>query len=189
MAKSPEEMAASMIANMPEKTGKSLQQWLAIAKKSGGTKHGEIVKALKTDHGLTHGYANLVAHKLLKSDAGSKADGGTDLVAAQYSGAKADLKPIYDAVIKAVSAFGKDVEVSPKKSYVSLRRNKQFALVQPSTKTRVDLGINLKGEAAAGKLEESGSFNAMVSHRVRLEKPADVDKQVKAWLKKAYSAA
>ena len=158
-------MAASMIANMPEKTGKSLQQWLAVAKKTGGAKHGEIVKALKTDHGLT------------------------DLVASQYSGAKAGLRPIYDAVIKAVSALGKDVEVAPKKSYVSLRRNKQFALVQPSTKTRVDLGINLKGEAATGKLEESGSFNAMVSHRVRLEKPADVDKQVKTWLKKAYSAA
>jgi len=75
------------------------------------------------------------------------------------------------------------------KTYVSLRRNKQFAIVQPSTRTRVDLGINLKGEPAAGRLEKSGSFNAMVSHRVRLEKPADVDKQVKAWLKMAWTEA
>jgi hypothetical protein len=126
---------------------------------------------------------------LLKSDAGSKAEGGTDLVAAQYAGPKADLKPIYDAVIRAAKACGKDVEVSPKKTYVSLRRNKQFALVQPSTRTRVDLGINLKGEPAAGRLEKAGSFNAMVSHRVRLEKPGDVDKDVKAWLKKAWSMA
>jgi hypothetical protein len=189
MPASPDEMAAAMVANMKSKTGKTLEQWLAVAKKTGAGKHGQIVKALKADHGLTHGYANLVAHKLLQSDAGSKTAEGTDLVAAQYSGPKADLKPIYDAVIKAVTSFGKDVEIAPKKSYVSLRRNKQFAIVQPSTRTRVDLGINLKGEPAAGRLEKSGSFNAMVSHRVRLEKPADVDKDVKAWLKKAWAAA
>ena len=186
MAKSPDEMANAMIANMKEKTGKTLEQWVALAKKSGEEKHGGLVKHLKTEHGLGHGYANLVAHKHLKSDAGSKAEGGTDLVAAQYAGAKADLKPIYDAVVNAVSAFGKDVEIAPKKTYVSLRRNKQFALIQPSTKTRVDLGINLKDATPSGRLEKSGSFNAMVSHRVRLEKPGDVDKNVKAWLKKAY---
>lgn len=187
MAKSPDEMAAAMIANMKEKTGKTLEQWVAIAKKSGEEKHGAIVKHLKADHGITHGFANLVAHKTLRSDAGSKAAGGTDLVAAQYSGPKAELKPIYDAVIKAVIGFGKDIEISPKKSYVSLRRTKQFALVQPSTKTRVDLGINLTDVPAKERLEKSGSFNAMVSHRVRLENPGDVDKDVKAWLKKAYS--
>ena len=189
MPASPEEMAATMIANMKEKTGKTLEQWLAIAKQTGAEKHGQIVKALKTDHGLTHGYANLVAHKLLQSDAGSKAAEGTDLVAAQYFGPKADLKPIYDAVIEAATSLGKDVEIAPKNSYVSLRRKKQFAIVQPSTRTRVDLGINLKGEPAAGRLEKSGSFNAMVSHRVRLEKPADVDKEVKAWLRKAWAEA
>lgn len=185
MSKSPEEMANTMIANMKEKTGKTLEEWLTIAKKSGQEKHGAIVKHLKSDHGMTHGFANLVAHKTLKSDAGSASD--TDLVSTQYAGPKADLKPIYDAVIKAVNGLGKDVEISPKKAYVSLRRKKQFALVQPSTKTRVDLGINLKGEPATGRLEISGSFNAMVSHRVRLEKPSDVDADVKSWLKMAYT--
>ena len=81
------------------------------------------------------------------------------------------------------------VEISPKKAYVSLRRNKQFAIVQPSTATRVDLGINLKNIEATGRLELSGSFNAMVSHRVRLSKPGDVDAQVLAWLKAAYEAS
>lgn len=188
MAMSPEEMAQSMIANMKEKTGKALPQWLAVTKKSGETKHGAIVKFLKSEHGMTHGFANLVAHKTLKSDAGS-AGSTDDLVAAQYSGAKAELKPIYDALIKVVGALGKDVEIAPKKSYVSLRRNKQFALIQPSTRTRVDLGLNLGSAEGAGKLERSGSFNSMVSHRVRLESPKDVNKDVKAWLKQAYSEA
>ena len=185
MPKSPEEIANTMIANMKENTGKTLEQWITIAKKTGAAKHGEMVKLLKADHGMTYGFANLVALKTLKSDSRSAT---TDLVAAQYSGAKEGLKPIYDALIKAAKACG-DTEVAPKNAYVSLRRSKQFAIIQPSTKTRVDLGLNIKGAPAKGRLEESGSFNAMVSHRVRLEKAADVDKDVKAWLRKAWSGA
>ena len=71
MAQSPEDMAKAMIANMKEKTGKTLEQWIKVASKSGGPKHGGIVKHLKSEHGMTHGFANLVAHKTLKSDAGS----------------------------------------------------------------------------------------------------------------------
>lgn len=187
MSKSPEEMAKTMIANLKDKTGKTLEQWIAIARKSGAAKHSEIVKMLKTTHSMTHGYANLVAHKTLQSDAGSVGE-TTDLVAAQYSGDKAALASIYDALIKAAKSCGA-MEIAPKKAYVSLRRSKQFAIIQPSTKTRVDLGLNLKGVAAKGRLEKSGSFNAMVSHRVRLEKATDVDEDVKAWLRKAWSEA
>lgn len=187
MAKSMDEATASMIANLKEKTGKSLEQWTAIARKSGAVKHGEVVKALKVEHGLTHGYANLVAHRALESDAASMA-ATTDLVAAQYAGEKAGLKAIYDAVIKAAQACG-EVEIAPKKAYVSLRRSKQFAIIQPSTKARLDLGLNLKSVAPSGRLEASGAFNAMVTHRVRLEKAADVDKDVKSWIKAAWTQA
>lgn len=185
MSKSPEELAKVMIANMQKKTGKKLEQWITIAKKTGASKHGEIVKILKSDHGMTHGFANLVAHKTLKSDAGSA---NTDLVAVQYSGAKESLKPIYDALINAAKKCG-DVEIAPKKAYVSLRRSKQFAIIQPSTKTRVDLGLNMKSVPAKGRLEKSGSFNAMVSHRVRLEKVEDVNKDVIGWIKEAWLGA
>ena len=85
--------------------------------------------------------------------------------------------------------FGKDVELAPKKAYISLRRKKQFGLIQPSTKTRVDVGINLKGVPAAGRLEVSGSFNQMVTHRVRLCDVKEVNKQLLAWLEKAYDAS
>lgn len=187
MAKSPEEMAASMVANLKQKTGKTLEQWVAIARKSKLVKHGEIVKHLKGEHGLTHGYANLVAATTLEPAGG--AAGGDDLVAAQYAGKKEALRPIYEALIAAVQKLGKDVEVAPKKTYVSLRRSKQFALIQPSTATRVDVGINLEGVPPAGRLEASGSFNAMVSHRVRVESKADVDAELKGWLKRAYEAS
>ena len=189
MAKSPEEMAAAMIANLPEKTGKSLPQWLKLTSKQKFAKHGEIVKWLKGEHGLTHGFANLIAHKTLEAQSGAAPAGDDALVEAQYAGPKAELRPIYDAILAAVSKFGVDVEVAPKKSYVSLRRSKQFALVQPSTKTRVDLGLKLKDTEPQGRLERSGSWNSMVSHRVRIEAKKDVNAELKRWLKQAYSEA
>jgi hypothetical protein len=92
-------------------------------------------------------------------------------------------------LLAAVHKFGTDVQVSPKKAYVSLRRSKQFAIIQPSTATRLDVGINLKGTAPTPRLEASGSFNAMVSHRVRVSKLGEVDKELLGWLKAAYKAS
>ncbi|MCA8980925.1 MAG: DUF4287 domain-containing protein [Planctomycetes bacterium] len=184
---SPEEMAAAMVANLKAKTGKTLAQWVKIAKASKLEKHGLIVRHLKSEHGLTHGYASLVSREALQSTAAHMDD--EYLLAAQYAGKKSALKPIYDALIAAASKLGKDVEVSPKKAYVSLRRNKQFALIQPSTATRVDLGLNLSGEPVTERLEASGSFSGMCSHRVRLTSPKDVDAAVKRWLQQAYAAS
>jgi hypothetical protein len=179
---------ATMIRNLEEKTGRTMAEWVALVKALGSKKHGEIVKVLKDQHELGHGYANLVAHTAAGL-VGDDAPAGEDLVAAQYTGEKAALRPMYDAIMTAVTAFGGDVEVSPKKTYVSLRRSKQFALVQASTKTRIDVGLNLKGVAPAGRLEASGSFNAMCTHRVRVEGAADVDTSLIAWLRDAYDRA
>jgi hypothetical protein len=189
MPNSPEDALESMIAGLQAKTGRTLEQWTKVVAGSGLSRHGEIVGMLKKDHGVTHGYANLIAHKSLASDAGSAAAAGEDLLGAQYSGAKAGLRPIYDALAAAVTAFGPDVELSLKKGYVSLRRSKQFGLLQPSTATRVDVGIQLKGVPPAGRLEASGTFNAMVTHRVRVASVAEVDGELVAWLRRAYEAA
>lgn len=186
-AKPVDDAVLKMEKNIAEKTGKPFAHWVATARSSGLEKHGEIVKFLKTEHGFTHGYANLVALRAREADDGPPT--GSDLVEAQYAGPKADLRPIYDAVMKTVRTFGPGLEVAPKKTYVSLRHKKQFALVQPSTKTRVDLGINLKGKAPAGRLEASGSFNQMVSHRVQLTSPDEVDADVQRWLREAFEAA
>ncbi len=186
MAKSPDEMTATMIANLAEKTGKTLEQWVKLAAKSGLAKHGELVSWLKAEHGIGHGYANLIAHTHFS---GGKEPEGDDLVAAQYSGKKADLRPLYDKLVGILQGFGSDVELAPKKAYVSVRRSKQFAILQPSTATRLDVGINLKGTPPSGRLEASGSFNAMVSHRVRVESAGDIDGDLKKWLKAAYEAS
>jgi len=186
MATTPEEALASMIANMKANTGKSLEEWTKIAKASKLEKHGEIVRMLKADHGLGHGFANVVAHNTRGSLVNKAADG--DPAAGQYEGPRAAMKPIFDKLMEIIMKFGGDIEMAPKKGYVSLRRSKQFASIHPTT-SRVDLGIKLKDVSPKGRLEAAGSWNGMVTHRVRLEKVADVDADVKAWLKKAYEAA
>ena len=180
-------MIATMAANLKEKTGKPIEHWITVAKSCGAEKHGQILKHLKTEHGLTHGYANLVA-QLARADSPVH-ETSDNLLEAQYAGPKAGLKPIYDRILQLAEGFGSGLEVAPKKSYVSLRHKKQFAIVQASTKTRVDLGLNLKDQPPKGRLEPSGSFNAMVSHRIKLASPGEVDKEVAAWLKQAFDAA
>ena len=182
----PEEALANMIANLKAKTGRSLAEWQEIIRPKGLTKHSEIVAHLKTEHGLTHGFAHQIALHTLKPDT---IPAESDPVEAMYAGQKQAVKPIHDALMATIRSFGQDVDIAPKKGYVSIRRNKQFAIIQPSTASRVDLGINLKGEPATGRLEPSGSFNAMLSHRVRLTTPEEVDPQLTAWLRQAYDQA
>jgi predicted transport protein len=189
VAKSPEEQMASMTENLKKATGKSLDQWTSIAKNSGKTKHGEVVTWLKSEHGVTHGYANLIAHSAFKSDAASQTAAGADLVEEMFAGDKAAMRPIFDRIMESVRGFGGDIEESPKKGYLSLRRKTQFATLHPSTKTRFDVGIKLKGVPPAGRLEAAGSWNAMVSHRVRLESANEVDAELIGWIRKAYDAA
>lgn len=176
----------TMIKNLAEKTGRTLPEWVKLARATGLDKHKALVDTLKADHGLTHGYANLVAMTALKAE---DAPAGDDLIEAQYTGAKAGLRPLYDKLTKAVNGFGSDVELAPKKAYVSLRRSKQFGLIQPSTASRLDLGLNLKGVEPAGRLEASGSFNAMCSHRVKLASEKDIDAEVIGWLRQAFERA
>jgi hypothetical protein len=177
---------AMMVRNLEEKTGKTLAEWVAVAKTSAATKHGEIVKHLKAN-GLTHGYANLVAHSALESSS-FHAEAG-DLIESQYAGPKAALRPLYETIVERVRTFGNDLEIAPKKGYVSLRRKKQFAVLQPSTATRLDVGISLKGVAPAGRLEAGGSFNQMVTHRVRVVSAKDVDDELIDWLRDAFEKA
>ena len=183
---SPADQMQSMIRNLEEKTGKPLAEWVQVARHSGLTKHKEILNHLKGEHGLTYGYANLVAMTALEAD---KPAAEADPVSSQYTGAKASLRPIYDRIMDAVREFGPDVEIAPKKAYVSLRRKRQFAIVQPSTATRVDVGLNLKDAPTSERLELSGSFSEMVSHRVRVSSAEEVDAELIAWLRAAYEAA
>ncbi|MEE1884966.1 DUF4287 domain-containing protein [Pedobacter flavus] len=176
----------TMIDNLHKNTGKTLEQWIEIVTKEHFSKHGEIIKFLKEKHEFTHGFANLVAHKAKNSDAGS-AENTEDLIVAQYQG-KEHLKPIYDKLISEISTFGNDIEIAPKNTYVSLRRKKQFAILNPVTKTRFEIGINLKGQEPTKKLEAEKP-NSMCSHKIKIMDINEIDREILNWIKMAYEKA
>jgi predicted transport protein len=178
---------ATQIANIEKSTGKKLDDWIAIVNKSGLEKHGELVSFLKEKHGFTHGNANTVVHYAKQSHAGA-AENSDDLITEQYKD-KENLKPWYDKLMSEINKFGKDVEVAPKKAYVSLRRKKQFAIIQPSTKDRLDVGLNIKGVAPSGNVIASGSWNAMCTHRIKVEDEKMINKDLFNWIKQAYDQA
>lgn len=180
---------ATQMANIEKRTGKSIAQLTAIVKSSGLSKHGELVKMLKTDLGMGHGDANMLVHIALKSDGQSAAEGQTpeQVLDGLYTGPKASLRPIHDKLMIAIRKFG-DFEEAPKKTYVSYRRNKQFAMIGPATNTRVDVGLNVKGLKGEGRLQELPA-GRMCNYNVRLTDSKEVDAELIAWIQSAYEAA
>lgn len=170
----------TMIDNMPEKTGKSLDEWKKLLDTKSFAKHSEAVKFLKADHGVTHGFANTIV--TLSKEQNETPE---DLVSIQYQG-KEDLKKIYDVLLVMVKELGDDLIVTPKKGSVSLIRKRQFALIKPATKTRIDLGLKLVGKELTPRLGKSGPFGTMCTHRVQLSHTDEIDDELKGWLKEAY---
>jgi len=184
-----EEGLQAQIRNIEATYGKPMSEWQAIIAASGMTKHTDVVNMLKGDYGMTHGAAHrtsLVARQAAKP-AGTERD--SDRAGAMYTGKKAGLRPLHEALMKAVEPLGDDIELAPKKGYVSLRRRKQFAMIQPSAAGRIDLGLILRDVPADARLESAAGFNALFTHRVRLFSPADVDGQLIGWLRRAYDHA
>jgi hypothetical protein len=177
-----EDAVRTQIANIERKHGKSMDELVAVVAASGKTRHGEIVSWLKTEYGFGHGDANLVALTALR---GPAAPVGDDLVDSIYSGPKAALRPFHDQVLEVTRGFG-EVEVAPKQSYVSLRRAKQFATIGPTSGSRLEIGLNLKGVERTDRLEPT---TGMCTHRVRLTDPAEFDAEVVGWLREAYDRA
>jgi predicted transport protein len=175
-----DKMLQTMIDNMPEKTGKSLDEWKSILKKQSFSKHSEGLKFLKSEFGVTHGFANTIV-ALFNADSAPE----EDLVVSQYKG-KEVLIPIYEALISFVNSLGSDITISPKKGSVSVLRKRQFVLIKPATKSRIDLGFKLKGKETTDRLLNSGPFGSMCTHRVQITDVAELDAELKGWIKEAY---
>lgn len=179
----------TQLNNIQKKTGKSLAELAAVAKKSGLTKHGELRDMFKSNFGLGHGDANALVHAILKSDGERAAEGKpTDAVLDEiYTGAKAAQRPIHEALMKHINKFG-EFEILPKKGYVSLRRKKQFAMIGPKTNTRFEVGINAKDFKKNSRLLEQPK-GSMCNYIVPLTNAKEVDAELVAWLKSAFEQA
>jgi len=174
--------------NIKAKTGKSADDFRLMAAEKGLTKTPDIMAWLKSDFGLGHGHAMAIVH-LIVHDEHRKA-GPDEKAAALFAGNKAVWRKSYDEIAEKITTFGPDTATSAGQTYINLlRKGKKFAIVQPSSGDRLDVGIKLKGVAAEGRFEEAGNWNAMVTHRVRISDPEQIDAELFDWLKSAYSAA
>ena len=179
----------TQITNIQKKTGKSLAELTTIAQKSGLSKHGELLTMFKEKLGLSHGDANALVHAIRQSDGQRAAEGkSTDAVLDEiYSGAKAGQRPIHEALMKHITKFG-ELEIVPKKGYVSLRRKKQFAMIGPKTNTRFEVGINAKDLKKNPRLLEQPK-GSMCNYIVNLTEAKEVDSELVTWIKTAYEQA
>jgi hypothetical protein len=176
------------IDNIRAKTGKTPEDFIKLAAKNRLAKHGEIVSWLKSNFALGHGHATAMAGVVLKS--GLPKASREEKLTALFSGKKAGWREPCDRLIAQSKKFGPDVTIAAGGTYISLlRATKKFGIIQPSAADRLDIGIKLKGKDPTGRFEAAGAWNAMVTHRVRIEDPKQIDAEVLSWLRSAYSAA
>lgn len=185
----PAQGIATQLANIEKRTGRSLDELVALVRVSGLAKHGEQVAMLKRELGMGHGDANTLVHFAKKSDGASAAAGqsGDAVLDDIYAGPKAALRTIHDALMARIAAFG-DFEIAPKKGYVSLRRKKQFAMIGPGANSRLDVGLNMKGVTGTDRLKPLPA-GGMCQYQVRLKAVSEVDEALVAWLRLAYDSA
>ncbi len=170
------------------KTGKTPDDFAKLAQQKNLTKHGEIVNWLKNDFGLGHGHANAIVAVLLKSE--TRKTSGDEKLEQLCAGKKAIWRGTCDTLIARLKAFDPNVDALANETYVNvLIGKKKFAILQPSSAERFDVGIKLKGVAPTDRLELAGSWNSMVTHRVRVSDPKQIDTELLAWLRQAYNAA
>jgi len=192
----PQAAALNQLRNIQAKTGQSIAQLHTAVLGTGLTKTGERRTWLMERFTLGYGDANAVALSMGKPlpDLGGGAPGATAAAGAAadpldgiYSGSKAALRPLHDALMKVVQGFG-DFEAAPKKAYVSLRRKKQFAMVGPATKDSIEIGLNAKDLPAHARLKVQPP-GGMCQATTRITSASEIDAPLKAWLKQAFDAA
>lgn len=181
----------TQLSNIQKRTGKTLDELAALIQDSGLQKHGEIRDMLIRELGLGYGDATMMTHYALKSDgpriAEAKGLTGDEVIDEIYSGPKAALRPIHERLMEAIRPFG-EFEVAPKKGYVSLRRKRQFAMIGPTTNTRVEVGLNHKSLGDDPRLLEQKA-GSMCNYIVKLTQAEEVDENLITWIRQAYDKA
>ena len=187
-------MVQDWIAKLPEKTGRSLEEWLALIRKKGPKGATARREWLKQEHGLGTNSAWWLADR---AEGKGEEDGDPDLylaaaeryVEAQYAGKKSALRPIYEVLLDLGLSLGKDVQACPCQTIVPLYRKRVFAEIKPTTLTRVDLGLALRDAKTPARLVDTGGFRKKdrITRRIPIASPGEIDAEVRRWLKAAYA--
>jgi len=186
-------MVQKWIEELPQKTGRSLEQWLALTKKSGPPTEKERRDWLKKEHKLGTNSAAWIAERL--EGRGTEEDSpdaylktAAEWVETQYSGPRAALRPLYERLLELGFSLGEDVKACPCKTMVPFYRNHVFAQIKPATNTRIDLGFALGNMKTPKRLIDTGGYEKKdgITRRIEVRSKDDIDDELKRWLKKAY---
>jgi hypothetical protein len=186
-------MVQKWIAELPQKTGRSLEEWIALLKKSGPPTQKERQEWLKVNYELGTNSAWWIAEQAEGkgaeiADPNAYLRAAEDHVEAMFSGKRSALQPIYSQLLRVGLSIGKDVKACPCKTIVPLYRNHVFAQIKPTTNARIDLGFALGSRKVPKRLIDTGGYakKDRITHRIEITRLADIDKEVKRWLKTAY---
>jgi predicted transport protein len=182
-------MRTAIIEGLPEKTGRSIRQWAQLvgSKAPAGTRK-ERIAWLQREHALAHGQASIVVDWVDRPEMFAEKDPSA-LVASMLKG-KEPIHPIFTRLSSVIEELGDDVAVEPRQTYVAFARVRQFALLQPSTSTLLDLGLVLPGAEETPRLRPAGSFGSgRITHRVSLAHEDEIDAELTGWLRDAYDVA
>jgi Domain of unknown function (DUF5655)/Domain of unknown function (DUF4287) len=185
----PDKAVATQLANIEKRSGKSLNELCQILKATGLVKHGELLAHLKQTLAMGHGDANAMVHyySAQANPAPASETDAEDPLDAIYTGPKAALRPIHEAFMQIVDGWG-EFERAPKKTYISLRRKKQFAMLGPASQTRVELGLNMKGVPGTERLLEQAA-GGMCQYKVKISAVSEIDAELMAWVRIAFDSA
>ncbi len=186
-------MVQKWVAELPQKTGRSLEQWIALVKKSGPADEKQRREWLKTKHHLGTNSAWWIAERAA-GKGGEEDDPEAYLLAAEeyveamFSGKKASLRGLYDALLELGLSLGDEVKACPCKTMVPLYRKHVFAQIKPATNTRIDLGFALGNRKTPKRLVDTGGYakKDRITHRIEITSVAEIDGEVERWLKTAY---
>lgn len=181
----------TQLANIQSKTGKTLDQLRAIISESGMTKHAEIRQMLIYKFGLGFGDATQLVHFAQNSDGQSAAEAAglsmEQILTEIYSDSKQSLKPFHEKLIAEMNKFG-EYTATPKKGYVSYRQKRQFAMIGPGTKGRLEIGLNMKDIEGTDRLLLQTN-NLMCQYKVFISNSDEIDAELLNWLHTAYQAS
>jgi len=183
---SPSDMMNAVTDSMKERTGKTLDEWVEAVKASGVDLLDQkaVRKWLKEEHGVLQNSQWAIADAAARAACWVRpsVEGYID---SQYQGDKEALRPIFDALRETMEGLGEDVTVEGRGGYTPFVRKRQFAAVQASTKTRVDLGLRFKQAPTSGLLSTT-SLPGQSTHKIGLTSVEDITDEVIELIRLAY---